>query len=281
MGKPIKDSKQALEDIRAGMDDSALMKKYDLSREALARLFRELSSIGAIRWLNARHILKDIKEGMGNAELIEKYKLSSAGLEILFSELAKAGISVPFNHEARARTKRQISQPQIVHDIRSGMIETQLMEKYELSSWAFQRVLGKLLAVGAITQEEMAIFALKNEESVTLRDMRQHERSCPLVSAAVYVQGQPMIRGRVLDISENGIGIIGIPSEVDDLKTLTISPDDLNVFEPFTLQAVCRWSRQGDRDTTCTAGFAITNIGEPSLGRLRDLLESVTETLPR
>jgi len=35
MAKPMIDARQALEDIRAGMDDSALMKKYSLSAKGL------------------------------------------------------------------------------------------------------------------------------------------------------------------------------------------------------------------------------------------------------
>ncbi len=279
MGKPTINAKEVFEDIRAGMDDAALMKKYNLSARELASLFRELSSIGAIRWLKARDILSDIKEGMRDADLIEKYKLSSAGLESLFSELAKAGISVSAGHQARARNKRQISQPQIVHDIHAGMTEAQLMEKYELSSWGMQRVLGKLLAAGGITWQEMAVLSLKSEDSVTLRDMRRHERSYPLVSMAVYEQAKPMIKGRVFDLSQKGLGVIGIRCEVDDLKTLTIAPAELTLFKPLTFQAVCRWFRKGDVETACSAGFAITHIEEPNVKKLRDLLESMTEKL--
>jgi uncharacterized protein (DUF433 family) len=280
MARPTIDARQALEDIRAGTDDLALMKKHNLSAKGLASLFRKLASIGSIRWLKAQDIASNIQEGMCDADLMEKYKLSRTGLESLFLELAKAGIFESSRQNDRARRKRQISQPQILHDIQSGMTETQLMEKYRLSSWGVQRVLTKLLAAGAITWENMASFSLNSDDSVTLRDMRQCERSYPLVSMAVYEQAKPMIKGRVLDLSEKGVGVIGISSEVDDLKTLTIAPDELTVFEPFTLQAACRWFRGGDRDIPCTAGFAITHIEEPSLEQLRDLLESMATTLP-
>ncbi len=73
---------------------------------------------------------------------------------------------------------------------------------------------------------------------------------------------------------------MGIPSEVRDVKTFTIAPEELGVFEPFTLQAVCEWFRQGDPDITCTAGFAVTHIEVSSLEQLRDLLESMATTLP-
>ncbi len=233
-----------------------------------------------MRWLNAQDIISDIRQGMCDADLIEKYKLSWTGLENLFSQLTKAGIPRSSSPDARAREKREISQPQIVHDIRSGMTETQLMEKYELSSWGLQRVLGKLLAAGAINWEEMAILSLNSDDSVTLRDMRQHERSYPLVSMAVYERTKPMIKGRVFDLSEKGLGVIGIPSEVDELKTLTIASDELKVFEPFTVQATCRWFKQGDLNIACIAGFAITRIEEPALEQLRELLDSMASTLP-
>ena len=274
------DAKTVLSDIEAGMSDSVLMEKYNLSAKGLADLFRKLASIGSIRWLNAKDILNDIKEGMCDASLIEKYRLSSTGLESLFSELIKAGVSVSSRDLARTRIKRKISRPQIVHDIRSGMTEAQLMEKYDLSSWGIQKVLAKLLPVGAITWEEMAILSLNGDDSVTLRDMRHYQRRYPLVSVIVYEQIKPMVKGRVLDISEKGLGVMGIPSEVSVVKTLTIAPDELRVFGPFTLQAVCQWFRQGDLDITCTAGFAITHIEDPSLERLRHFLESKATTLP-
>lgn len=146
--------------------------------------------------------------------------------------------------------------------------------------WVFKEFLGRLLAIGAITWEEMAILSLRSDDSVTLREMRQYERSYPLVSMAVYEQAKPKIRGRILDLSERGLGVMGIPSGVYDMKTLTIAPDDLTVFKPFTLQAACRWFRQGNFDATCTAGFAITQIADPILEQLKHVLDSVAATLP-
>ncbi len=280
MAKPIVDARQVLWDIRVGMDDSALMKKYSLSSKGLADLFRQLSETGLIRWLNAQDVISDIKKGMCDEELIEKYKLSWVGLEELFSELGKVGVSVSSIHRARAGNKRKISQSEIVHDIYSGMSEAQLMEKYELSSWGIQKVFSKLLRVGAITWEAMAVISPDSDDSVTLRDMRQCQRYYPSVSMVVYEREKPTIKGRVLDISEKGLGIIGIPSEVDDLKNLKVVPDGLTVFEPFTFQAGCRWFNKGDLDITCTAGFAITHIEESDFAQLRDLLESMATTFP-
>jgi len=141
------------------------------------------------------------------------------------------------------------------------------------------KVLAKLLPVGAISWEEMAILSLNRDHSSTLRDMRRYQRKYPLVTVIVYEQIKPMVKGRVLDISEKGLGVIGFP-----LKSMTSKPygctDELRVFEPFTLKAACRWFRQDDLDITCTAGFAITHIEEPSLDQLRDLLESMTAAFP-
>jgi uncharacterized protein (DUF433 family) len=280
MAKPTIDAQQVLEDIRGGMDDSALMKKYNLSAKGLASLFRKLASIGSIRWLNAQDIISDIRKGMSDEDLLEKYRLSKAGLESLFSELIKAGVSVSSTHHARAGIKRKISQTQIVHDIHSGMTEAQLMQKYDLSSWGIQKVFSKLLHVGAITWEALAIVSPNSDDSVTLRNMRQCQRSYPTVSMVVYEREKPRIRGRVLDISEKGLGVIGIPSEVGDMKTLTIAPEELTALEPFALQAACRWFKKGDLDITCTAGFAITHIEEPDLVQLRDLLDSMAVAFP-
>jgi uncharacterized protein (DUF433 family) len=280
MAKPVVDARQVLEDIREGMDDSSLMKKYNLSAKGLADLFRQLSAFGLIRWLNAQDVISDIRKGMSDEELIEKYKLSWIGLERLFAELGRAGVSVSSIKRARAGNKKKISQTEIVHDIHSGMTEAQLMEKYDLSSWGLQKLFSKLLRVGAVTWEALAIVSLNSADSVTLRNMRQCERSYPTVSMVVYEQEKPRIKGRVLDISEKGLGVIGIPSEVGDMKSLTIASEELPVLKPFELQAACRWFKKGDLDITCTAGFAITHIEESDLVQLRDFLDSMATAFP-
>jgi len=124
MPKATIDAKEALDAIRAGMDDHALMDKFRLSAKGLQSLFRKLLSSGVItqaeldrrasdslgnvqitryvseqaksepqgRLVNAYEAAKDIRGGLGDAELMEKYRLSSKGLQNLFDKLVESGV---------------------------------------------------------------------------------------------------------------------------------------------------------------------------------------------
>lgn len=123
MSKPkIRVSKQEVtKDIRAGVDDAALMNKYGISARGLQSLFKKLLAAGLIdkseidlrivspQWshvvelvsipgqsprktaVNPAEAVRTIRSGLSEATLMEKYKLSARGLESLFSKLAAAG----------------------------------------------------------------------------------------------------------------------------------------------------------------------------------------------
>ncbi len=124
MPKPLIDAKQARDDIRSGMDERALMGKYNLSAKGLVSLFTKLVSAGAIaqdelalrlprlarsvtltenpqaplirkpgvREIKAQEAATDILSGMTDTELMEKYMISAQGLQHLVAQMIKAGL---------------------------------------------------------------------------------------------------------------------------------------------------------------------------------------------
>ena len=124
MAKPKIDAQQALDDIRSGMDDQALMEKYNVSAKGLESLFTKMLSAGVItqadldrrasesrgkvdiskyvselartelkgRRVNAQEAVRDIKAGISDADLMENYRLSAKGLQDLFGQLVEAGL---------------------------------------------------------------------------------------------------------------------------------------------------------------------------------------------
>ena len=67
MQKPIIDARQALQDIQSGMDDSTLMRKYNLSTKGLKSLFNKLAAAGLIREINPRELIRDIGFGISDS----------------------------------------------------------------------------------------------------------------------------------------------------------------------------------------------------------------------
>jgi uncharacterized Zn finger protein (UPF0148 family)/uncharacterized protein (DUF433 family) len=114
MGKPVIKAQEIVKDIRAGMDDSALMRKYGLSAKGLQWSFEKLVKAGIFtqqdlekrarsteeapstaaprKEVSAKEVLKDIKNGLTDEELMDKHKLTAKGIHSLFRQLIKAGL---------------------------------------------------------------------------------------------------------------------------------------------------------------------------------------------
>ena len=137
MAKPTIDAKQALDDIRSGLNEQELMVKYCLSAKGLLSLLRKLIQCGAIssaeilslmpdlaksmltiyetgqpvlpkqgcRTINAKEVLKDLMIGMADSDLMEKYFISAAGLNDLFHQITAAGLLTKADFDARRQNQ--------------------------------------------------------------------------------------------------------------------------------------------------------------------------------
>jgi hypothetical protein len=102
MPKRKLDAQQVIDDIQAGMDDHALMQKYNLSAKGLSSLFQKLVNAGALEppehsqktrpAINAKDALEDIRAGMDDSSLMRKYRVTAKGLQDLFRQLTDAGL---------------------------------------------------------------------------------------------------------------------------------------------------------------------------------------------
>jgi uncharacterized protein (DUF433 family) len=277
MSKPVIDAKQALKDLRSGMSDSALMAKYNLSVRGLESLLRKLIDAGVLREIRASQLIRDIRSGMGNRDLMRKYDLNQTALKRLFAQITDSGMSV-FSGNLGSREKKVINMGAIVEDIRSGLTETQLMAKYDLSSRGLQSAFWKLVQANALTWEELLSIYPALDDSVTLRRARQWDRNYPLLEIRIYDLHNPVNKGRVKDISEAGIGAVGLRASVGETKTLVLVPQSFMNLKEFCLDGECRWVVEEEREIDRLAGFEITDIDEANLKQLREVVGLMTLT---
>jgi uncharacterized protein (DUF433 family) len=208
-----------------------------------------------------KEIVKDIARGMSDSELTQKYNLSRDQLRSIFKQLADA------------RVKRIQA---LAGDLRSGMARKELMTKYQLSSEALASSLKRLLNANAITSAEFETFRSFDDEQITERDSRGTLRNSPIPVVTICEAGKPGTRYQVRDISENGIGIIGIKAQIDEMKSLAVVGDEFGEIAPFEFEAQCRWARQLESDGGICTGFRITRIGGEDLLRLREFIQGFT-----
>jgi hypothetical protein len=120
--------KKVVRDIRAGLDDAALMRKYGISARGVERLFEKLIGAGEI-----------------DREEFDKRMLSSQQSHVVELETLEAPI-LP---------KKVIRTSEAIGDIRSGMTETSLMEKYNLSARGVESLFRRLVETGKMTRSEL------------------------------------------------------------------------------------------------------------------------------
>ncbi len=133
MAKPKIDAKQALEDIRSGIDDQTLMDKYRISAKGFQSLFRKLIDLGVI---TQQEIDQRTSESFGDVSITHDLKQQTG----------------PSPASGRGR---MVNAAEASRDIRSGMSEADLMEKYRLSSKGLQSLFGQLLEAGVVSQRDL------------------------------------------------------------------------------------------------------------------------------
>lgn len=224
------------------------------------------------REIEARRVLEDIRAGMSDAELMDKYKLSTRGLRSLFRELTTLGLIEDRDREDTQSASIRIRIKEVVKDIRSKVKDTELMEKYRLSSKALHMLFNKLLELKALSRDDLFGYdapTTRDSMAVSVREFDRYELDFEL---NVFDAFRPEVKGTVRDITEQGLGVEGLDASVGEVKTFLISPDEFLDISPFVFKAECRWHRDQDLEESTVAGFKIIDISSDNLAAMRKLL---------
>lgn len=228
------------------------------------------------RKIPIRNFIEDVRSGLNNAALMKKYRLNAEGLRNVFVELTLAGLLEPVGSKYVVPSTRRLSARKMAADIRGGMNGSQLMERYILTSDQLAAAVEALIRNKVMTKAEIgpdlgALVAPKGPENLREMDRCYLDFELPIVDT-----GPPEIDGVVRDLTEKGVGIVGIPSEVGETKTFLVLHDEFVLIEPFMFDAECRWTTRNDPGGEFVSGFQITRIADKDLAELRKLLHLVT-----
>ena len=169
--------------------------------------------------------------------------------------------------------KRTIKSKEIVSDIRSWMSNQQLMDKYHISLDRLQNVFKQLIDAGAIERGELV--ARHPHERLSIENLRNHHRNYVFVGLPIYDLKNLLKKGTVIDISEVGLQISGVPTNVGDTKDLLIQADYFVDVYPFIFEAQCRWVSMSEYEKLLS-GFEVTSITDGGLEELRKLTRMLT-----
>ncbi len=148
-------AKAAVADIRSGMSDADLMNKYVLSNAGLQSLFDKLVAKG---YIDLSEILERTAAFLGTVDISE-YVLSP---EAVKAEDAREPV--------KSKAERLVNAHEAARDIRSGMDDSALMQKYRLSAKGLPSLFKKLMQVGLIQQSDIDHRNLGFEHTVALTE---------------------------------------------------------------------------------------------------------------
>ena len=164
----------------------------------------------------------------------------------------------------------------LVRDIRSGLTEAQIMEKYKLSHVGIRSAFNKLVEAGVMAAGEIYGRSEGLADTVAIEQVRGESREYIEVILQIHEIGCPQVKGAVRDISERGVGVRGIAAKPDDKKTFLLNSDRFFSIGPLVFEAVCKWSKKDEESGECVAGFEITKINDRTLLELRELLRLIS-----
>jgi hypothetical protein len=169
--------------------------------------------------------------------------------------------------------RRRISARQVVEDIRSGTAVMELLQKYKLTSNELRRLLEKLLHTRLLDRSELDSWSTLNHEITVIRGVRQDARLTIDFPLRVQDYDHPYKQGTVRDLSQRGIGVLGINARVGETRTLVVRLNGIADCGSVRFEAKCRWVIPMEAEgQECIAGFEITGIDNAALQELRKVL---------
>ena len=170
--------------------------------------------------------------------------------------------------------KIMIKAGDIVRDIRSGMSDWQLIEKYEISAIGLRQLFKQLLEAKALHVSELQGRYALHKDSVTLGDLRSAARDSVSFPLAIHEYNEPDNKGLICDLSANGLKIKGVSVKIGEVKTLVVPADQLLVISPIVFEATCRWVHREGHEGNLYSGFDINQVTSGSWRDLQTLVQS-------
>lgn len=172
--------------------------------------------------------------------------------------------------------KRTIKKRDIIQGLRGGLINLQIMEKYQLSLKRLKSILTVLLDSETITDSELEGRVPQGDNTVDVDPQRTFRRNYLFVNLPVCEADHGSEDGYVRDITEKGLQIAGLPATVGGGKALVLKPDSFTDIGAFVLEARCKWVKPATDEEESLAGFEITDISKQHIGELRNVIQTLT-----
>ncbi|MEW6350028.1 MAG: PilZ domain-containing protein [Thermodesulfobacteriota bacterium] len=171
---------------------------------------------------------------------------------------------------------RRIDTHAIITDIRSGMGDIAIMEKYLISADELMAILHKLERAKAIEKTEVERRMPSLREKSDAVQLRSVPRNYIFMTVHIHDAKDPKLGGVLNDISAKGLQVIGIDTQVGEIRTFFVRSDVFKLETALGLEAVCRWVQTDENSGKPVAGFEIRRVSKGAKEELLRLIQELT-----
>ena len=166
--------------------------------------------------------------------------------------------------------RKQIRVSEIVNDIRVGVSDSEMMDKYKLSSNGLASVFKKLLEAKAISSFLFVQWSALFCESPEVKNIRVFPRGSLKFRLPIYEAGHSEMRGEVLNVSVGGLAVRDLEAQVNDTRSFLIPIKGA----PVLFKAKCRWIRQEPVHGATVSGFDVVKVVKGNWDNLLELIQA-------
>ena len=163
----------------------------------------------------------------------------------------------------------------LIDDVRSGVIDSELMEKYQLSAADLRRRLLQLMNEDTLSSSDVYWRPILYDYEASDDDRRGTPRYPLKLLLTVNAKGSAeSVSGLLVDINEKGGCVKGMKPRIGETVYLTIDAEQIGSGGEIMLEAVFRWQEHVG-EFGFLAGFEIVNISQGNAARLKELIRTI------
>ena len=172
-------------------------------------------------------------------------------------------------------TKRKIKAIEIVSDIRLGMTNPQLMDKYKVSEANLSHIFKMLIDTHSIEQSELEQLLSPPPAKLDISNGIPVHEHYMFRRLPIHDIKNPINKGIIADISERNLTISGVSANAGDTMEFFVHTDYFADVSPFAFEAQCQWASSAE-DGNLYSSFDITSISKEGLNEIRRIVRALT-----
>ncbi len=172
--------------------------------------------------------------------------------------------------------KDEVRKEDFLIDLRAGLNEQELMNKYKLTPRGMGTLFRNLVNAEVVTLTELLSRCSRQLNLPEVAgELRIRARKHLEFLLPIGESDNPENTGFIYDISEGGVGTRGLKAKVGETMTFDIPTDDYLCTQPIRFQGVCRWvEEKGDRWER-GAGFGVVTVLQGSFTELQEIIRGL------